>query len=163
MFFFLLIIVDPNESKTHKPDRKISPGVNPLKRSADTPNSIGPITPPTSPAVKYSPPAAPVFSLPTKDIRASIIIGMTPLEEIPSRINAPTIREFSKNIKQIVDAAAIENKENIIALCDWGVAIWGIITDPIAPVATGIAASKPAFDEPMSFSIKISGSQLLVA
>ena len=92
----MLIIVDPNESTTHKPDRKISPSVNPLKRSADTPNSIGPITPPTSPAVKYSQPAAPVFLLPTKDIKVSIIIGMTPLEEIPSSINVPTSREFSK-------------------------------------------------------------------
>ena len=92
----MVIIVDPNDRAIHKEERKNNPGAKPLNISAENPNKIGPKTPPTSPAVKYSPPAAPVFSPPTIDINVSMMIGITPLDAIPRTMSTLKSREFSK-------------------------------------------------------------------
>ena len=53
-----------------------------------------------------------------------------------------------------MQAAAIQKRVKTILLCALGFANCGMIAAPNAPVATGIAANNPAFDELKFFSTK---------
>ena len=91
-----------------------------------------------------------------------MITGIIPLEEIPNKMSAERSKDPSVLIRTNEARAVIKNPSDKMNLLRFGVAICGIVTAPTAPIATGIAASRPALEGDIPLSERISGIQLLV-